>query len=101
MVLAQLAVSSQKNVNQSILISLYKAQVQVDQGPPHKTRYSETNIKESGEEPQVHGHRGKFHESTPIDYAVRSRIDKWDLIKLQNFCKAKDTVNRTKQELTN
>ena len=28
-------------------------------------------------------------------YALRSRIDKWDLIKLQSFCKAKDTVNRT------
>jgi hypothetical protein len=25
--------------------------------------------------------------------AVRSRIYKWDLIKLQSFCKAKDTVN--------
>jgi hypothetical protein len=29
--------------------------------------------------------------------AVRSRIDKWDLIKLQSFCKAKDTVNKTKR----
>ena len=32
MVLAQLAVSMQKNANRSILISLYKAQVQEDQG---------------------------------------------------------------------
>jgi hypothetical protein len=29
-------------------ISLYKAQVQVVQGPPHKTRYTETNRSESG-----------------------------------------------------
>jgi hypothetical protein len=28
--------------------------------------------------------------------AVRSRIDIWDLIKLQRFCKSKDTVNKTK-----
>ena len=28
---------------------------------------------------------------------VRSRIDKWDLIKLQRFCKAKDTVKKTKR----
>jgi hypothetical protein len=28
-------------------------------------------------------------------YALRSRIDKWDLIKLQSFCKAKDIVSRT------
>ena len=29
--------------------------------------------------------------------AVRSRIDKWDLIKFQCFCKAKDSVNKTKR----
>jgi hypothetical protein len=32
--------------------------------------------------------------------AVRSRIDKWDSIKLQSFCKAKDTVNKTKRQPT-
>jgi hypothetical protein len=32
--------------------------------------------------------------------AVRSRIDKWDLIKLQSFCKAKDTFNKTKRQPT-
>jgi hypothetical protein len=62
MVLFQLEVSMQKNANQSILISLYKGQVQVDQGSPHKTRYSETNRKESGEELRAHGHRGIFPE---------------------------------------
>ena len=41
-----------------------------------------------------------FLNRTPIAYALRSRIDKWDLIKLQSFCKAKDTVNRTKQQST-
>jgi hypothetical protein len=35
---------------------------------------------------------------TPIAYAVRLRIDEWDLIILQIFCKAKDTANRTKQQ---
>ena len=29
---------------------------------------------------------------------VRSRIDKWNLIKLQSFCKGKGTVNKTKRE---
>ena len=38
----------------------------------------------------------KFLNRTPIVYALRSRIDKWDFIKLQSFCKAKDTVNKTK-----
>jgi hypothetical protein len=42
----------------------------------------------------------KFLNRTAMTYAVRSRINKWDLIKLQNFCKAKDTVNKTKRPPT-
>jgi hypothetical protein len=38
----------------------------------------------------------KFLNRTAMACAVRSRIYKWDLIKLQDFCKAKDTVNKTK-----
>jgi hypothetical protein len=37
---------------------------------------------------------------TPMAYAVRSRINKWDLIKLQSFCKAKDNDNKTKRQPT-
>jgi hypothetical protein len=42
----------------------------------------------------------KFLNRTAMACAIRSRIDKWDLIKLQNFCKAKDTVNKTKRPPT-
>jgi hypothetical protein len=42
------------------------------------------------------GTGGKFLNRTAMACAVRSRIDKWDLIKLQSFCKAKDTVKKTK-----
>jgi len=31
---------------------------------------------------------------TPRAQALRSTIDKWDLMKLKSFCKAKNTVNR-------
>jgi len=41
-----------------------------------------------------------FLNKTPMGYAPRSRINKWALIKLQSFCKAKDTVIRTKQKPT-
>ena len=42
----------------------------------------------------------KFLNRTAMACAVRSKIDKWDLIKLQSFCKAKDTVNKTKWQPT-
>jgi hypothetical protein len=38
-----------------------------------------------------------FLNRTAIACAVRSRIDEWDLIKFQSFCKAKDTVNKIKR----
>ena len=42
----------------------------------------------------------KFLNRTAMACAVRSRIDEWDLMKLQSFCKAKDTVNKTKRPPT-
>ena len=42
-----------------------------------------------------------FLNRTPITYALRSRIDKWNLIKLQSFSKAKDTFKKTERPRTN
>jgi hypothetical protein len=42
----------------------------------------------------------KFLNRTAMVHALRSRIDKWDLIKFQSLCKAKDIVNKTKRPLT-
>ena len=41
-----------------------------------------------------------FLNRTPMAYALRSTIENWDLIKLQSFHKAKDTVNRTQVQPT-
>jgi hypothetical protein len=41
-----------------------------------------------------------FLNRTAMACAVRSRIDKWDFIKLQRFCRAKDTVNKAKRPPT-
>jgi hypothetical protein len=46
------------------------------------------------------GTGGKSLNRTAMACDVRSRIDKWDLMKLQSFCKAKDTVNKTKRPPT-
>jgi hypothetical protein len=42
------------------------------------------------------GTGGNFLNKTAMVCAVRPRINKWDLIKLQSFCKANTTVNKTK-----
>jgi hypothetical protein len=43
------------------------------------------------------GTGGNFLNRTPVAYALRSTINKWNLIKLKSFYKANDTINRTKQ----
>jgi hypothetical protein len=43
----------------------------------------------------------KFLNRIAMACAVRLRIDKWDLMKLQRFCKAKDSINKTKRPPTN
>jgi hypothetical protein len=53
-----------------------------------------------GESLEDMGKGDKFLNRTPMACAIRLRIDKWDLIKLQSFCKAKDTVNKTKRPPT-
>jgi hypothetical protein len=62
---------------------------------PETLKFIEEKV---GETPQRYGHRGKiFFNRTAISCAVRSRVNKRDLTKLQSFCRAKDTVNKTKR----
>jgi len=82
-----------QHVEECKLIHLYHS-VQslspVDQGPPHQTRYTQTNKRKNEEESQSDGHWGNF----PMDYALRSRIAKWNFIKLQSFCKPRTLSSR-------
>ena len=76
---------------------LVQAQVQVDQGPIHKNKYTVSNRRENREKPQTHGQREIFPKQNTN--GLCSKI-KRDLIKLQSLCKAKDIVNRTKRQPT-
>ena len=61
---------------------------------PETLKLIEENVGKSLEDM---GTGEKLLNRTAMACAVRSRINKWDLIKLQSFCKAKDTVNETKK----
>ena len=72
----------------------------MDQGTSHNPETLKRIEEKVGKSIEDMGIGEKFLNRTAMDCAVRSRIDKWDLIKLQSFCKAKDTVNKTKRAPT-
>jgi hypothetical protein len=47
-----------------------------------------------GKSLELIGIGGNFLNRTPMAHVLRSRIDKWDLMKLESFCKAKDIENK-------
>jgi hypothetical protein len=79
---------------------LYKLKVQEDQGPQHKTKYTELHRRESGKILALFGSGVNFLKRTPMVQALRSTIDKQDIMYLKSFIKVKDTVNRRNQQPT-
>jgi hypothetical protein len=51
-----------------------------------------------GKSLELVGTGGNFLNRTSMAQTLRSRIDKWDLMKLESFCKAKDIVNKTNRQ---
>jgi hypothetical protein len=89
-----------ENENSYVFVTLQKAQVQVDQGPQYKTKYNESNRRKVGKNLELTDTGGKFLNRIPIVHSLSSRIDKWDLMKLESSCKVKDIVNRKTQQPT-
>jgi hypothetical protein len=80
---------------------LYKSQLKLNKKKLHIKPETLKFIEEkSGENIQRYGHRGKFLNKTVMACDIRSKIYKGDLIKLQSFSMAKDTVNKTKLQPT-
>ena len=64
---------------------------------PETLKLIEEKVEESLEDM---GTGEKFLNRTAMACAVNSRINKWDLIKVQSFCKTKNIVNKTKRPPT-
>ena len=43
-------------------------------------------------------HSKIFYDPPPRVMKIKTKITKWDLLKLQSFCTAKETINKTKRQ---
>ena len=41
-----------------------------------------------------------FLDPSPRVMEIKTKINKWDLMKLKSFCTAKETINKTKRQPT-
>lgn len=62
----------------------------------YKTRYTKLDRRDSWESLEYIDIADNFLNISPIVQALRSTINKWNVMKLKSFCKAKDTIYRTK-----
>ena len=43
-------------------------------------------------------HSNILFDLPPREMEIKTKINKWDLMKLKSFCTAKDTINKTKRQ---
>ena len=43
-------------------------------------------------------HSKMFFDPLPREMEVKTKINKWDLMKLKSFCTTKETINKTKRQ---
>ena len=64
---------------------------------PDTIKLSEENI---GQTLSDINHSNSFSDPPLRVLTIKTKIDKWDLIKLKSFCIAKETLNQTKRQPT-
>lgn len=90
----------QKNPNRSILLTLHKTQLQWIKDLSIKPDTLKLTEEKVGNSLELIGTGKDFLKKTPLTWALRSTINKGDLIKLKNFSMTKNTIIQTKQQVT-
>ena len=100
MVLVQVALSMQKNENRPFLSPRTKLKCKWIKDLHIKPDTLKILDEKVGKTLEHIGTGENFLNKTPMAQALRSKINKWDLMRLQSFCKTQDIVKKTKRQPT-
>lgn len=79
--------------NRSILITVHRTLLEMDQRPQNKERNIKSYRRESNQEPWTFWNKDKdFLNKTPLAQILKTTIKKWNFIKLKNLYMAKDPI---------
>ena len=99
MVLGKLDSHREKNEIRTLPNTIHKNKVQIKDLDvrPDTLKLLEENI---GQTLSDINHSNIFSDPPIRLLTIKTKIKKWDLIKLQSFCTAKETLNKTKRQPT-
>ena len=90
----------EKNEIRTLPNTIHKNKLNRDQRPRYKTRCYKTLEENIGQTLSDINNSNIFSDPALRVLTIKTKINKWDLIKLQSFCTAKETLNNTKIQPT-
>ena len=76
----------------------HKNNLKMDYRPKCKTGHYKTLRRKHRKNTLWHKSQQVFFDPPPRVMEIKTKISRWDLMKLQSFCTAKKTINKTKRQ---
>ena len=88
----------QKNDTQLPIYTIYKNKLKMDERVKYKSWYHKSPRREYKEEIFRYSRKQYFHWYVSSARDIKERINKWDFIKIKNFCIAKENISKMNKE---
>ena len=99
MVLGELDSNMQKNETRPLFYAIHKNKPKMDERPKCETGNLKIFEEKAGNNLFDLSHSSFLLNTSPKARELKAKMNYWDLIKINSFCTAKETINRTKRQL--